>query len=115
MTDGRLDEAYRAIHFEETFIWDNGEQDAWRWAMTRGMDGRYMAAEARAGAGIQSRYDGFDYVLSFRRSLTEDGRSRARYVTRFTQVSARVALKRVRLFIWGLPVGELTAFHRQVD
>lgn len=115
MTDGRLDEAYQAIHFEETFVWDDGEEDAWRWAMTRGLDGRYMAAEARAGAGIQSRYDGFDYLLSFRRPLRPDGGPRARYVTRFTQISPQVALKSVQLFVWGLPVGQLTAFHRRTD
>lgn len=116
VTDGRLDAAYRAIQFDETFHWDDGEQDHWRWAMTRGLDGRYVAAEARAGAGIEGRYDGHgDYLLSFRRRLRPDGGPRPRFVTRFTQISAGVAMKTVRVYLWGLPVGQMTAFHRRVD
>jgi hypothetical protein len=115
LTDGELADAYRAIHFDETFQWDDGEADEWRWAMTRGLDGRYVAAEALAGAGIQGRYDGGDYLLSFRRPLRPDGGPRPRFVTRFTQISETVALKSVRIFMFGLPIGSLTAFHRRAD
>lgn len=115
ITDGHLDDAFRSIHFDETFHWEDGEEDSWRWAMTRGLDGRYVAAEARAGSGIQGRYDGADYLLSFRRPLRVDGGPRPRFITRFTQISPSVALKSVKLFIWGLPVGHLTAFHRRLD
>lgn len=115
VTDGRLDETYRAIHIDETFRWDDGEQDHWRWAMTRGLDGRYVAAESRVGAGILGRYEGGDYLLSFRRGLRPDGGPRPRFVTRFTQVSAGVAIKTVRVFLWGLPVSQMTAFHRRLD
>lgn len=112
-TDGRMDDAYRAIHIDETFHWDDGEQDEWRWAMTRGLNGHYVAAEALAGAGIQGRHDGHDYVLSFRRALRPEGGLRPRYVTRFTLISPEVAFKSVSLFLWGLPVGRLTAFHKR--
>lgn len=115
VTDGHMDEAYRAIHFDETFHWDDGERDEWRWAMTRGLDGRYVAAEAQAGAGIQGRFDGADYLLSFRRPLRPNGGPRPRFITRFTQISANVALKSVRLSLLGLPLGSLTAFHQRVD
>lgn len=113
-TDGRLDETYCAIHFEETFHWEDGERDEWRWAMSRGLDGRYVAAEARAGAGIEARFDGPDYVLSFRRALRTNGGPRPRFVTRFTQISPEVALKSVQILLWGLPLGRLTAFHRRL-
>ncbi len=115
VTEGRLDDAFRAIQFEETVHWEDGEQDDWRWAMTRGLDGRYVAAEARAGVGIQGRYDGADYLLSFRRTLRPEGGPRPRFNTRFTQISPSVALKCVRISLWGLRVGELTAFHKRVD
>jgi hypothetical protein len=114
VTDGRLDEAYRAIHFDETFDWDDGEREEWRWAMTRGLDGRYVAAEAMAGAGIQGRFDGGDYLLSFRRRLRPDRGPRPRFTTRFTQISPDVALKTVRLSLLGLPLGGMTAFHQRV-
>lgn len=113
VTDGHLDEAYRAIHFDETFHWDDGERDEWRWAMTCGLDGRYVAAEALAGAGIQGRHAGADYVLSFRRPLRPDGGLRPRFVTRFCLVSPLVAMKTVRIYLFGLPVGSLTAFHQR--
>lgn len=114
-TDGRQDQAYRSIHFSETIRWDDGEQDVWRWAMTRGLDGRYMAAEARVGSGIEGRHDGEDYLLSFRRPLRVDGGPRPRYVTRLTQISPGVAVKSETIFLWGLPVGRLTAFYRRTD
>jgi len=115
VTDGRLDEAYRAIHFDETFHWEDSEPDIWRWAMTRGLDGRYAAAEALAGPGIQGRYDGADYLLSFSRPLSAGKGPRTRFVTRFTQISPGVALKSVKAYLWGLPVGQMTAFHKRID
>jgi hypothetical protein len=115
VTDGNIADAYRAIHFDETFHWEDGEQDLWRWAMTRGLDGRYAAAEVLAGTGIQGRYEGPDYVLSFRRPLKPEGGPRPRFVTRFTQISPAVALKSVKIYLFGLPVGGMTAFHKRVD
>jgi hypothetical protein len=115
VTDGRVEDTYRAINFDETFHWEDGEIDLWRWAMTRGLDGRYVAAEARAGAGIHGRHEGSDYLLSFRRALRPDGGPRARFHTRFTPISPDVTLKIVRISLMGLPVGGLTAFHQRVS
>lgn len=115
VTDGRLDEAYQAIHFDEVFSWEDGESDEWRWAMTRGLNGAYVAAEALAGAGIQGRYDGGDYLLSFRRPLKPVGGPSARFTTRFTPISPDVALKSVRISLFGLPIASMTAFHKRAD
>lgn len=114
VTDGRLDEAYQAIHFDEVFDWDDGEADEWRWAMTRGMNGEYIAAEALAGAGIQGRYDRGDYLLSFRRPIKAGGGPKPRFFTRFTLISPDVALKTVHVSLYGIPVGSLSAFHKRV-
>ncbi len=114
VTDGRLDEAYQAIHFDEVFSWEDGFTDEWRWAMTRGLNGAYVAAEALAGAGIQGRYDGGDYLLSFKRPLKAEGGPRPRFMTRFTPISAEVALKTVRITLFGVPVASLSAFHKRV-
>lgn len=113
VTDGRLDDAYQAIHFDELFTWDDGPSEEWRWAMRRGLDGRYVAAEALAGSGIQGRYDGCDYLLSFRRPVKPGG-PRPRFDTRFSQVAPDVVLKMVRISMFGLPVASLTAFHRRL-
>ncbi len=114
ITEGRFDEAYQAIHFDELFTWDDGEREEWRWVMRRGLDGRYVAAEARIGAGIQGRYDGCDYVLSFRRGLKAEGGPRPRFLTRFTPITPGVAVKTARIFMFGLQVASLSAFHRRV-
>jgi hypothetical protein len=115
-TVGRMDETYNALHFDETFFFDDGQVDEWRWAMTRQSDGRYVAAEAMAGAGIVGRYEGNDYVLGFRRPLRpEGGFPTPRFRTRFTLVSPDVAQKRVRISILGLPVATMTVFHEKVD
>lgn len=114
ITEGRLEEAYQAIHFEEVFTWHDGERDEWRWAMARGLNGDYVAAESQAGVGIQGRYDGEDYLLSFRRALKPGG-PRPRFTTRFTPISADVALKTVRITVLGLPLASMSAFHRRAD
>lgn len=114
-TDGRLNGAYQAVHFDETFNFEDGKVDEWRWAMTRGRDGRYVAAEQMAGAGIVGRHDKGDYVLQFRRPLKpEGGFPTPSYQARFTLITPTVALKRVQVSILGLPVGSMTAFHERV-
>lgn len=115
-TEGALDSAYQAVQFTETFAWDNGETDIWRWIMRRGIDGRYMAAETLAGAGIQGRFDhDGDYLLSFRRPANERGGPRFRFNVRFSVLAADVALKTARLSLLGLPLGTMTAIHRRLD
>jgi hypothetical protein len=115
-TAGRLDDLYNALHFDETFVYSDGAVEEWRWAMTRGRDGRYVAAEAMAGAGIVGRHERGDYVLAFRRPLKpEGGFPTPSYRTRFTLLSPRVALKRVRVSVLGLPVASMTAYHERLD
>lgn len=116
VTEGRLDEAYESLHFDETFTFGDGRVEEWRWAMTRGRDGRYVAAEHLAGAGIVGRHVKGDYLLSFRRPLRpEGGFPTPRYRTSFTLVNPRLALKRVKVSLLGLPVAQMTAFHERVD
>ena len=81
--------------------------------MTRGLNGVYVAAEALAGVGIQGCYDGEDYLLSFRRAVRPDGGPRPRFNTRFTPISPDVALKSVRITVFGVPVASMSAFHRR--
>ncbi len=113
-TTGHLDEAYQSLHFDEVFAYDDGRVDEWRWAMTRGRDGRYVAAEQLAGAGIVGRHEGGDYVLSFRRPLRPDGGfPTPLFRTTFTMLNPRMAFKRARVSLFGIPVGELIAVHER--
>ena len=67
VTVGSRQAAYGALQMEETFSFDDGEVDVWRWVITAGGEGRYMASEQIAGSGLLAHRDGDDYVLSFHR------------------------------------------------
>ena len=112
-TEGALS-AQGSIQLEEVFAYDDGEVDVWRWAIRPSSDGRYLAAEAKAGAGFSGERRGQDYVIAFRRPLGEaTGLLAPRFSTRFTMLTPDLALKRARLSLFGWPLGSLVAFHRR--
>jgi hypothetical protein len=114
-TTGQYNSARAAIEFDEVFTYDDGEVDVWRWVMTHGGDGRYVAAEALAGAGITGQQWRGDYHLSFRRPVgPAKGALAPRFRTRFTLLSPTSALKLAKVSLFGLPLGELTATHHKV-
>lgn len=113
-TLGVADAAYDAIHFDEVFSYDDGETDTWRWAMARGVDGRYVGSEALAGAGLIGRIERGDYRIDFSRPLRPGSPVWARFRTRFTLLSPTTALKEVRVSLMGLPVGTMTATHNRL-
>ena len=115
VTDGVFDAPQSVVRFEEVFSYDDGQVDVWRWAMTAGVDGRYVAAEAKAGAGITGVQRGDDHVLTFRRPTGRlAGLLAPRYRVRLTMLSADMALERAAVSLLGLPLGVLTAIHRRV-
>ena len=104
-----------AIEFEEVFTYTDGEVDVWRWAMTQGSNGLYVAAEAVAGAGITGYRDDEDYVLSFRRAVgPAKGLLAPSFKTRFTMVAPGVALKVAQVSLFGVPLGVMTATHHRM-
>ncbi|HZZ34259.1 MAG TPA: DUF3833 family protein [Caulobacteraceae bacterium] len=115
-TEGKADPGRNTIHFTEIFTYDDGEVDVWRWVMTHARDGRYVAAEANAGSGITGQRVGDDYSLSFSRPVgAAKGVAAPRFATRFTLLAQDVALKSVRVSLFGLPIGQMTAIHRKVN
>jgi hypothetical protein len=115
VTDGALSAGQGALRFDEVFTYDDGEIDTWRWVMTSGGDGRYVAAEAKAGAGITGERHGDDYLISFRRPVGKArGALAPSFRTRFTLLSPDIALKHVAVSLMGLPLGVLTAAHRRL-
>ena len=115
VTSGAFSDAQQALRFDETFAYDDGEIDTWRWVMQAGRDGRYVAAEEKAGSGLVGERQGDDYVLSFRRPV---GRAKGplspHYRSRFTLLSPDTALKRADVSLLGVPIGSLSAIHRRV-
>jgi hypothetical protein len=115
-TVGSASASYGAINLIETFAYDDGEVDVWRWIMVPSRDGRYVAAEAIAGSGITGEMRGGDYRLSFRRAAGRaQGVFAPRFDTCFTLLTRDTALKLARVSLFGLPVAALTAFHRRIN
>lgn len=115
ITEGVPEAAYDALHFTETFAYDDGETDVWRWAMARGTDGRYVASESLAGSGLIGRIERGDYVIAFSRPMAAGRPFPAfRYRTRFTLLAPDTALKTVRIGLFGLTLGTMTAYHHRV-
>lgn len=114
-TDGGFSAAQRLLRFDEVFAYDDGEVDVWRWVMQPGRDGRYVAAEIKAGSGITGERQGDDYVLAFRRPFGRAaGPFAPRFHSRFTMLSPELAIKRASVSLFGLPLGMLVAVHRRV-
>jgi hypothetical protein len=115
VTSGAFSDAQHALRFDETFAYDDGEVDTWRWVMQAGRDGRYVAAEEKAGSGLVGERQGDDYVLTFRRPV---GRAKGplspHYRSRFTLLSPDTALKRADVSLLGVPMGSLSAIHRRM-
>lgn len=115
-TEGALSAAQGPLRFDETFVYDDGEIDVWRWVMQAGREGRYVAAEAKAGAGITGDSRDGDYVLGFRRPVGRAaGLLAPHFHTRFTLLAPDLALKRADVSLFGVPLGCLSAVHRRVS
>jgi hypothetical protein len=115
-TEGAYSAAQSALRFDEVFTYDDGEVDVWRWAMQAGRDGRYIAAEAKAGTGIAGEQRGGEYVIGFRRPLGRaSGLIAPHYQSRFTLLAPDLALKRADVSLFGMPLGQLSAVHRRVS
>jgi hypothetical protein len=104
------------LQLEEAFVYDDGEVDVWRWLMSPGRNGRYVIAEARAGAGIAGEVRGGDFQLAFRRPVGRaTGWLAPRFSTRFTLLDPDLALKRADASLLGAPLGRLLAIHRRIE
>ncbi len=115
VTVGSRQASYGALKMEETFTYDDGEVDVWRWVVTAGGDGRYMASEQNAGSGIVAHREGDDYVLNFNRPAAKGPRWLApHYATRFSLLSPDIALKAVKVSLLGAPLGVMTGIHRRL-
>ena len=115
-TRGALLAGRATLQLEEEFVYDDGQVDVWRWVMSPSRNGRYVVAEARAGAGISGEVRSGDYQLAFRRPVGRAaGAFAPRFSTRFTLLSPDLALKRAKVSLFGAPLGRLLAFHRRVE
>jgi hypothetical protein len=111
IADGAPHPTIPAICVNEVLTYDDGEVQDWRWVLGRGTDGRYVVAEAQAGSGhFAERRDNGDFQISFRRTkrwFTQ------RHVTRYTLLSAEVALESTTVSVLGTPQLFFTAVRKR--
>jgi hypothetical protein len=115
-TLGVWDHDYGALHFDETFVYEDGRTDILNWTFAPDAQGRMSASEPSITAPVRGWADGEDYRLRFkRRGGPGTGRLVLTYDVRFTLMQPDLALKRARLKLFGVTLGEMTAFHRRLD
>ena len=70
--------------------------------------------EATVGSRIVGQRIGDDYALSFHRHVRPNAFVAPRFFTRFTLLQPDLALKSVKVDLFGLPVASMTAVHRKL-
>jgi hypothetical protein len=114
-TAGRWDHNFGALHFDEAYSYDSGRIDVLNWAFAPDAQGRMSASEATIASPVRGWSEGGDYRLRFKRHgeppldkvfLTFD--------VRFTLMEADLALKIVRLKLFGVTLGTMNAYHRRL-
>lgn len=115
-TAGRWDHQYGAMHFDETFAFDDGRIDTLNWTFSHDAQGRVVASEPSVTTKVRGWTEGADYRLRFKRPAEAPlSGIDATYDVRFTLLEPTVALKVTRLKLLGVTLGVMTAYHRQIE
>jgi hypothetical protein len=113
-TAGRWDHQFGAMHLDETFTYDSGRIDTLNWAYAPDAQGRMAASEISVVGPVRAWHEDGDYRLRFRRAGTPPVPSLTlTFDTRFSLMEPGLAMKFVRVQLFGVPLGTMTAFHRQ--
>jgi hypothetical protein len=113
-TRGDWDHTRGALHFDETFSYQNGREETLSWTFGPDAQGRMMASEASITSPVRGWTDGQDYRLRFRRPGEPPlNKTRMLYDVHFTLMDVDTALKTVRLKLFGLTMGVMTSYHRR--
>ena len=115
VTDGQPNSEFAALHFDETYAYDDGSpDDVMHWAVTRA-SGAFEAAEPSVVGRVSARLDGPRWRVDFRRHLRPPNSGPVvLYRADFTQVSHDLVLKSVAISLLGVTVARLQGFHRQI-
>jgi hypothetical protein len=115
-TVGRWDHQSGAMHFDEIFAYDSGRIDTLNWAFAPDAQGRMTATEISVTSPVRGWREGGDYRLRFRRAGAPPlSGVKLTFDTRFSPMEPDLVLKFVRVKLFGVPMGTMTAFHRQVS
>jgi len=111
-TEGRWDHNYGALHFDETYSYQNGRTETLNWAFGPDAQGRMTATEASVTSPVRGWCDGEDYRLRFKRQGAPPlDKAQMLYDVRFTLMRPDMALKIAKLKLFGVTLGVMTAYH----
>lgn len=115
-TEGRWDDLYNCLHFDERYIFDDREEDVMHWAVERAADGRLSAHEVSVVGTPKASMRGAVWRVTFRRRGQPPlAGATLTYNARFTQVTERMVLKAVTIS-WGImPLAILRGYHQHLD
>jgi hypothetical protein len=104
------------MHFDETYLFDDGEIDRMHWAIVREADGALSANEVTVVGQPVMRMHGPIWRIRFKRIGRPETRGLAfTYDAVFTAIEPDVVLKRTSLKLFGVTLAVLTAFHRRIE
>ena len=114
-TQGRWDHSRGALHFDETFTYQNGRTETLRWTFGPDAQGRMAASEASVTSPVRGWPEGQDYRLRFKRAGAPPlDKTQVDYDVRFTLMEPDTAMKTAKLKLFGVTLGVMTAYHRRV-
>lgn len=114
-TQGRWDHNRGALHFDETFTYQNGRVETLHWTFGPDAQGRMAASEASVTSPVRGWPEGQDYRLRFkRRGAPPLDKTQVDYDVRFTLMDPDTAMKTARLKLFGVTLGVMVAYHRRL-
>lgn len=115
LTLGVPDANFGAMHFDETYLFDDGEVDTLHWAVVRNDAEELSATEISVVGRPVMKLDGPTWRIRFKRVGQGPAGLALTYDAVFTAIEPEVVLKRTAVKLFGVTLAVLTAFHRRVE
>ena len=106
--EGRAIETYTAVSVTETYCFDDGQIDVWRWVISASPGGKFVAAEIGQQSGIVSETAGEDLWFRFRRGFTPTkALIPVAFTVRMTMLTPQTMLQATNVSVLGIPTRRL--------
>jgi hypothetical protein len=103
------------FELHEDFIYDDGERQERVWRLITGRGGSFTATADDIIGVSRGVTRGNTISMTYRHKVMAEGRSMVlSFDDRFIKMTAQTAFSRARVSKWGIGVGEVLIFYRQV-
>lgn len=115
--EGKWDEQAQAVHFTETYTFDDGHQDTLRWTIRKLGPGRYAGAEPRLEGDAEGEQAGCAFHWQYTRDTPQpDGKStKLNFDDWFYMIDARACMVRGTAGRAGLPFATAHVTYRKIS